>query len=86
MIGNRGKKNLFELNFCNFSYSYSKNITIMIHWLQTVVYIVVGDIVLLVILLEAFWLHRCSRRMLDTKCVGDKFEMLATDSGSWEPI
>ena len=25
------------------------------------------------------WLHRCWRRMLETKCVGDKFEMLVTD-------
>ena len=32
------------------------------------------------------WLHRCWRRMLETKCVGDKFEMLVTDSGCWRPI
>ena len=25
------------------------------------------------------WLHRCWRRMLETKCVDDKFEMLVTD-------
>ena len=33
-----------------------------------------------------FWLHRCWWRMLETKCVGDKFEMLVTDSGCWWPI
>ena len=31
-------------------------------------------------------LHRCWWRMLETKCVGDKFEMLVTDSGCWWPI
>ena len=31
-------------------------------------------------------LHRCWWRMLRTKCVGDKFEMLVTDSGCWWPI
>ena len=25
-----------------------------------------------------FWLHRCWRRMLEKKCVGDNFEMLVT--------
>ena len=29
-------------------------------------------------------LHRCWWRMLDTKCVGDKFEMLVTDLIHWE--
>ena len=32
------------------------------------------------------WLHRCWWRMLETKCVFDKFEMLVTDSGCWWPI
>ena len=32
------------------------------------------------------WLHRCWWRMLETKCVGEKFEMLVTDSGCWWPI
>ena len=31
-------------------------------------------------------LHRCWWRILETKCVGDKFEMLVTDSGCWWPI
>ena len=31
-------------------------------------------------------LHRCWWRMLETKCVGDKFEMLVTDSGCRWPI
>ena len=30
--------------------------------------------------------HRCWWRMLETKCVGDKFVMLVTDSGFWWPI
>ena len=30
------------------------------------------------------WLHRCWWRMLETKCVGDKFEMLVTDLIHWE--
>ena len=29
-------------------------------------------------------LHRCWWRMLETKCVGDKFEMLVTDLIHWE--
>ena len=29
-------------------------------------------------------LHRCWRRMLETKCVGDKFEMLVTNLIHWE--
>ena len=32
------------------------------------------------------WLHRFWRRILETKCVGDKFEMLVTDSGCWWAI
>ena len=32
------------------------------------------------------WSHRCWWRMLETKCVGDKFEMLMTDSGCRWPI
>ena len=31
-------------------------------------------------------LHRCWWRMLETKWLGDKFEMLVTDSGCWWPI
>ena len=31
------------------------------------------------------WLHRCWWRMLETKCVGDKFEMLVTDLRCWRP-
>ena len=31
-------------------------------------------------------LHRCWWHILETKCVGDKFEMLVTDSGYWWPI
>ena len=31
-------------------------------------------------------LHRCRWRMLETKCVGEKFEMLVTDLGCWWPI
>ena len=31
-------------------------------------------------LLESFWLQRCWWRMLETKCVVDKFEMLVTNS------
>ena len=35
----------------------------------------------------SYWgLHRCWWRMLETKFVGDKFEMLVTDSGCWWPI
>ena len=34
--------------------------------------------------LKIFWLHRCWWRMLETKCVGDKFEMLLTDLIHWE--
>ena len=30
--------------------------------------------------------HRCWWRMLETKCVGDKFEMLVIDSECWWPI
>ena len=30
--------------------------------------------------------HRCWWRMLETKCVGDKFKMLMTDSRCWWPI
>ena len=29
------------------------------------------------------WLHRCCWRMLVTKCVSGKFEMLVNDSGCW---
>ena len=32
------------------------------------------------------WLHRCWWRLLETKCVGDKFEMLVIDSGCWWSI
>ena len=31
-------------------------------------------------------LYRCWWRMWETKCVGDKFEMLISDSGCWLPI
>ena len=31
-----------------------------------------------------FGLHRCWWRMLETKCVGDKFEMLVTDLIHWK--
>ena len=31
----------------------------------------------------AKWLHRCWRRMWETFCVGDKFEMLFTDLRCW---
>ena len=30
------------------------------------------------------WLHLCCWRMLETKCVGDKFQMLVTDLIHWE--
>ena len=36
--------------------------------------------------LHIFRLHWCWWRMLETKCVGDKFEMLVTDSECWWPI
>ena len=55
MIGKRGKRIYrYELKLSKLQLQLLKNITIMITRLQTEVYSVVGDIVLLVILVEAF--------------------------------
>jgi len=36
--------------------------------------------------MKVFRLHRCWWRMLESKCVGDKFVILVTDAGYWWPI
>ena len=45
-----------------------------------------GIFIILILVQVNQRLHRCWWRMLETKCVGDKSEMLVTNSRCWWPI
>ena len=64
------------VNSANTKYNHSKNIPISTRMkLYTIEFFKLQC-----------WLHRCWWRMLETKCVGDNFAMLATDFRCWWPI
>ena len=63
-----------------------KNLNFLFYHITNKVYniktiLILGYEFMFVTMIE--WLHRCCWRMLVTKCVSGKFEMLVTDSGCW---